>query len=119
MSKPKMKFIIFQSLITTILDAPPQPPNSRKQPSGEVTINMGITGPHYTIGAACAAGNAGIIQATQILDWVKLTTHLLEESVGVFKPLGFLALSQGALAKHDDPNQASRPFDTDRNGIVM
>ena len=25
-------------------------------PAGEVTLNMKITGPHYTIGAACAAG---------------------------------------------------------------
>ena len=24
-------------------------------PAGEITLNMGITGPHYTIGAACAA----------------------------------------------------------------
>jgi 3-oxoacyl-[acyl-carrier-protein] synthase II len=28
-------------------------------PAGEIALNMGITGPHYTIGAACAAGNAG------------------------------------------------------------
>ena len=27
--------------------------------------------------------------------------------------------SQGALATHDDPAQASRPFDLDRNGIVV
>ena len=27
--------------------------------------------------------------------------------------------SQGALAKHDDPAKASRPFDLDRNGIVV
>ena len=27
--------------------------------------------------------------------------------------------SQGALATHDDPAQASRPFDVDRNGIVV
>ena len=25
---------------------------------------------------------------------------------------------QGALARHEDPTQASRPFDTARNGIV-
>ena len=25
-------------------------------PAGEISLNMGITGPHYTIGAACAAG---------------------------------------------------------------
>jgi 3-oxoacyl-[acyl-carrier-protein] synthase II len=36
-------------------------------PAGEVTVNTGITGPHYCIGAACAAGNAGIIQGVQQL----------------------------------------------------
>ena len=36
-------------------------------PAGEIALNMGITGPHYTIGAACAAGNAGIIQGAQML----------------------------------------------------
>ena len=36
-------------------------------PAGEVTVNLGIRGPHYTIGAACAAGNAGIIQGVQML----------------------------------------------------
>ena len=36
-------------------------------PAGEITINLGLTGPHYTIGAACAAGNAGIIQGVQQL----------------------------------------------------
>ncbi|MFQ5482879.1 MAG: beta-ketoacyl synthase N-terminal-like domain-containing protein, partial [Nitrospinaceae bacterium] len=36
-------------------------------PAGEVTLNMGLTGPHYTIGAACAAGNLGVIQGVQML----------------------------------------------------
>ena len=27
-------------------------------PAGEVSLNLGVTGPHYTIGAACAAGAA-------------------------------------------------------------
>ena len=26
-------------------------------PAGEVSLNLGIRGPHYTLGAACAAGN--------------------------------------------------------------
>ncbi len=34
-------------------------------PAGELALNMGITGPHYTIGAACAAGNAGLIQGAR------------------------------------------------------
>ncbi|MEI8348302.1 MAG: beta-ketoacyl synthase N-terminal-like domain-containing protein, partial [Pseudomonadota bacterium] len=36
-------------------------------PAGEISLNMGITGPAYTIGAACAAGNIGIIHGMQML----------------------------------------------------
>ena len=36
-------------------------------PAGEISLGLGITGPHYTIGAACAAGNAGLIQGAQML----------------------------------------------------
>ena len=36
-------------------------------PAGEITLSLGITGPHYSIGAACAAGNASLIQGVQML----------------------------------------------------
>ena len=90
-------------------------------PAGEVTINLGITGPHYTIGAACAAGNAGLIQAVQMLKLGEVDLALaggVSESIQTF---GIFAgfKSQGALAVHDDPNCASRPFDQGRNGIVV
>ncbi|WP_269527209.1 beta-ketoacyl-[acyl-carrier-protein] synthase family protein [Coraliomargarita parva] len=90
-------------------------------PAGEITINLGITGPHYTIGAACAAGNAGLIQAVQMLRLGEVDMALaggVSESIQTF---GIFAgfKSQGALAKHDDPNLASRPFDKGRNGIVV
>ena len=90
-------------------------------PAGEITINLGLTGPHYTVGAACAAGNAGIIQGVQMLslgecDWA--LAGGVSESIrayGIFA--GFK--SQGALATHEDPTKASRPFDRGRNGIVV
>ncbi|MCH2035787.1 MAG: beta-ketoacyl-[acyl-carrier-protein] synthase family protein [Puniceicoccaceae bacterium] len=90
-------------------------------PAGEITINMGITGPHYTIGAACAAGNAGLIQAVQMLRLGEVDLALaggVSESIqsfGIFA--GFK--SQGALGSHDDVSKASRPFDKSRNGIVV
>ena len=36
-------------------------------PAGEVTLSLGVTGPHLTVGAACAAGTAGFIQGLQML----------------------------------------------------
>ncbi len=90
-------------------------------PAGEVTMNMDIHGPHYTIGAACAAGNAGLIQGAQMLMLGECDLALaggVSESVHTF---GIFASfkNQGALAHHADPLKASRPFDRARNGIVV
>lgn len=90
-------------------------------PAGEITVNLGITGPHYTLGAACAAGNAGLIQGLQMLRLGDCDLALcggVSESIHTFGIFASFA-SQGALARHDDPAKASRPFDADRNGIVV
>lgn len=90
-------------------------------PAGEISLNLGVTGPHYTIGAACAAGNAGLIQGAQMLMLDECDVALaggVSESVRTFGIFASFA-SQGALAAHDDPTKASRPFDMDRNGIVV
>src|SRR5215813_2315887 len=87
----------------------------------EIKLNMGITGPHYTLGAACAAGNAGMIQGAQMLRLGECDVALaggVSESPRTFGIFAGFA-SQGALAKNDDPTKASRPFDMDRNGIVV
>ncbi len=90
-------------------------------PAGEVTLNLAITGPHYTIGAACAAGNLGIIQGAQqlLLNEVDIAfAGGISESTGTF---GIFAAfkAQGALGHHDDPSLATRPLDLNRNGIVV
>ncbi len=90
-------------------------------PAGEVSLNLGITGPAYTIGAACAAGNMGLIHAAQMLRLGEVDFALgggVSESIHTF---GIFAgfKSQNALAAHADPTKASRPFDKARNGIVI
>ena len=90
-------------------------------PAGEISLNLGITGPHYTVGAACAAGNAGMIQGAQMLRLGECDVAIaggVSESIHTF---GIFASfkSQGALATHANAEQASRPFDVDRNGIVV
>lgn len=90
-------------------------------PAGEITLNLGITGPHYTIGAACAAGNAGVIQGLQMLQLGEVDLALVGGVSESIRTFGIFAgfKSQGALGEHPDPNKASRPFDVDRNGIVV
>ena len=89
--------------------------------AGEVTLNMGITGPHLTLGAACAAGNAGFIQAAQMLRLDEVDIAIaggVSESIHTFGIFASFA-AQGALATHEDPTKACRPFDINRNGIVV
>jgi len=89
--------------------------------AGEVTLNMGITGPHLTLGAACAAGNAGFIQAAQMLKLHEVDIAVaggVSESIHTFGIFASFA-AQGALASHEDPSKACRPFDIHRNGIVV
>ncbi|MCF8056769.1 MAG: beta-ketoacyl-[acyl-carrier-protein] synthase family protein [Desulfocapsa sp.] len=90
-------------------------------PAGEITMNLGITGPHYSIGAACAAGNASLIQGVQMMRLGEVDMALaggISESTGSF---GIFASfqAQGALGSADDPREACRPFDISRNGIVV
>ena len=90
-------------------------------PAGEVSLNMGISGPHYTIGAACAAGNCGIIQGAQMLLLNEVDMALVGGIAETIHPFGIFASckSQGALAFHENPHKACRPFDQKRNGIVV
>jgi 3-oxoacyl-[acyl-carrier-protein] synthase II len=90
-------------------------------PAGEVSLHLGVTGPAYTIGAACAAGNLGLIHAAQMLRLGEVDLAIcggVSESIHTF---GIFAgfKSQGALASNPDPRRASRPFDKGRNGIVV
>ncbi len=90
-------------------------------PAGEVTLNLEISGPHYCLGAACAAGNAGMIQGVQQLLLGEVDLAIaggVSESIHTFGIFAAFA-AQNALATHEDPAKASRPFDVRRNGIVV
>jgi 3-oxoacyl-[acyl-carrier-protein] synthase II len=90
-------------------------------PAGEVTLNLGLRGPAYSLGGACAAGNLGLVHGMQMLQLGEVDLALaggVSESIHTF---GIFASfrSQGALGVHDVAAKASRPFDVDRNGIVV
>ncbi len=90
-------------------------------PAGEVTLNLGITGPHFTVGSACAGGNMGLIQGVQQILLGEVDYALcggVSESPATF---GIFAAfnAQGALGSHEDASKASRPLCKTRNGIAI
>lgn len=108
-------------LDTTLWSHHHNPRTVANSPAGEVNLNLNITGPHYTIGSACAGGNMGLIQGVQqlLLDEVDFVlAGGVSESAQTF---GIYAAfqAQGALGSHEDVTKASRPLDRDRNGIVI
>ncbi|TET16210.1 MAG: beta-ketoacyl-[acyl-carrier-protein] synthase family protein [Dehalococcoidia bacterium] len=97
------------------------PKTVSNEPAGEITLNMGITGPHYTLGGACAAGNIALIHGVQMLRLSEVDLALAGGVSEVIHGFGiFLSFkNERALASHPDPTKASRPFDRDRNGVVI
>ena len=81
-------------------------------PAGEIALNMGITGPHYSIGAACAAGNAGIIQGAQMLRLDECDLAIAGGTSESIHTFGIFASfnSQNALATHPDPAPSFAAF---------
>jgi 3-oxoacyl-[acyl-carrier-protein] synthase II len=97
------------------------PRSVANEPAGEVTMNMGITGPHYTLGGACAAGNIGLIHGVQMLRLDEVDLAIAGGVSEVIHAFGIFASfkNERALASHPNPRKASRPFDLDRNGVVV
>lgn len=89
--------------------------------AGEVTLNLGITGPHFTLGSACAGGNMGLIQGVQQILLGEVDYALCggvsesPQTFGIFAAFN----SQGALGSHTDVKKASRPLCKTRNGITI
>ena len=83
-------------------------------PAGEVALNMEVTGPHYTIGAACAAGNAGLIQGSRCCGWANATLRLGRRRLGEHSHVRHLRQLQAVRVPWPStkiPTRASRPFD--------
>ncbi len=98
------------------------PRSISNNPAGELSLNARITGPHCCVGAACAAGNYGLIYGAQQLLLGEVDIAIAGGVSEAIHTFGIFAsfLAQNALAPMgDDPATASRPFDCDRRGIVI
>lgn len=88
--------------------------------SGLVSIALGAGGPNMAVTAACATGGAAVGEAAELIRRGAADAIVAGGFEAPLKPVyyaGFQAMR--ALAVHDDPTQASRPFDAGRNGFVI
>ncbi len=88
---------------------------------GQVAIRYGFKGPNWAIATACASGTHAIGEAARTIergDADVMVTGGAEAAVGPLGMGGFCSLK--ALSTRDvPPEQASCPFDADRDGFVL
>jgi 3-oxoacyl-[acyl-carrier-protein] synthase II len=88
--------------------------------SGHIAIALGLRGPNMAVVSACATGSGAVGEAFETVRRGDAAAIIAGGAEAPLVPLiyaGFSAMR--ALAQHEDPTQASRPFDRDRNGFVI
>ena len=89
--------------------------------SGQIAIQLGITGPNYAPVSACATGSTAVGEGAHAIRRGQADVMLVGGTEAAITPLilaGFCAM-RGLVAEEEDPTRASRPFDATRAGFVM
>ncbi len=89
--------------------------------AGNLSIRYGFKGPMGCPVTACAAGLQAIGDGMRLLRTGEAKVALVGGAEGCVDPLslaGFHAM-KALSTRNDSPNEASRPFDRDRDGFVM
>jgi len=90
--------------------------------SGQVSIRYGFTGPNHAPVTACATGAHAIGDAARLImfgDADVMVAGGAEASICEIGIAGFNACKALSTKRGNDPEAASRPYDTDRDGFVM
>jgi 3-oxoacyl-[acyl-carrier-protein] synthase II len=90
--------------------------------SGQVSIKYGLMGPNHAVVTACSTGAHSIGDAARMIRDDDADVMLAGGAEGAICPLGIAGFAQARalnMSFNDRPEQASRPYDKDRDGFVM
>ncbi|MCZ6807070.1 MAG: beta-ketoacyl-ACP synthase II [Deltaproteobacteria bacterium] len=88
---------------------------------GQVSIQYGFKGPSYAHTSACASGAHAIGDAFRWIQRGEIDAAIAGGAEGAVTPVGVAAFSsmRALSRRNDEPEAASRPFDTERDGFVI
>lgn len=89
--------------------------------SGQVSMMHGLTGPNMAIVTACTSGVHNIGQAARIIAYGDADVMVAGGAEKASTPLGMAGFNaaRALSTRNDAPQQASRPWDKDRDGFVL
>ena len=94
---------------------------STSMAAGNIALEFGLTGVSYGVSAACATGSHSLATALMILKSGLADVALAggAEAAICETFLESYAVMRALSTRNDSPEQASRPFDRDRDGFVI
>ncbi|MBT8036022.1 MAG: beta-ketoacyl-ACP synthase II [Verrucomicrobiae bacterium] len=89
--------------------------------SGIISMEYGFGGPNMAIVTACATSNHNIGEAWRIIKFGDADAIVCGGAEASILPMGLSGFSnmKALSTRNDEPERASRPFDTGRDGFVM
>jgi 3-oxoacyl-[acyl-carrier-protein] synthase II len=90
--------------------------------SGQVSIKYGLMGPNHAVVTACSTGAHSIGDAARMIALDDADIMLAGGAEATVCPIGIAGFAQARalnMSYNDRPEQASRPYDKDRDGFVM
>ncbi|MFH0914238.1 MAG: beta-ketoacyl-ACP synthase II [Chloroflexota bacterium] len=89
--------------------------------SAQVSITLGAKGPNFCTTSACSSGADAIGTAYECLKRGDITAAITGGTEAVITPIGIAGFNacQALSRRNDAPQQASRPFDAERDGFVI
>lgn len=88
---------------------------------GQIAINFGFKGPNLSVATACASASHAIGISFRTIQHGESDIMITGGSDAAITTLGLSGFSQmkALSTRNDCPQEASRPFDKDRDGFVM
>lgn len=88
---------------------------------GLLAIDLGFTGPNYSISTACATANYSIVSAAQHIQRGDADLMLCGGSEAPINPIGIagFVVMKALSERNEDIEGASRPWDKTRDGFVV
>ncbi|MAA95271.1 MULTISPECIES: beta-ketoacyl-ACP synthase II [unclassified Arsukibacterium] len=89
--------------------------------AGHLSINLGLQGPNISIVTACTTGVHNIGQAARMIAYGDADAMIAGGAEKASTPLGMggFGAARALSTRNDAPEQASRPWDKDRDGFVL
>ncbi len=89
--------------------------------SGILSINYGFKGPNFATVSACATSNHALGEAQRLIEYGDADVMVAGGAEATVSPLGVggFCAAKAMSTRNDDPQGASRPWDTGRDGFVL